>query len=119
MIAVADESKLTSEEDDIFIYNEKGEQIATSFTLRQQLKKAEGATNRSLSATILFGKWILAFLAIPPHVDKVYLDNTICVEHNCENGIDESGMGKCMDDFPPSPPYINGIHEPSSILAVG
>ena len=45
--------KANSEEDDIFIYNEKGEQIATSFTLRQQLKKAEGATNRSLSDYII------------------------------------------------------------------
>ncbi len=45
--------KANSIGDDIFIYNEKGEQIATSFTLRQQLKKAEGATNRSLSDYII------------------------------------------------------------------
>ena len=34
---------------------------------------------------------VFSYHGIPErHVDKVYLDNTICVEHNCENGIDES-----------------------------
>ena len=45
--------KANSVGDDIVIYNTKGEQIAISHTLRQQLKKAEGATNRALSDYIV------------------------------------------------------------------
>ena len=45
--------KANSVGDDIVIYNTKGEQIAISHTLRQQLKKAEGATNRALSDYII------------------------------------------------------------------
>ena len=45
--------KANSVGDDIVIYNTKGEQIAISHTLRQQLKKAEGTTNRALSDYII------------------------------------------------------------------
>ena len=45
--------KANSVGDDIVIYNTKGEQIAISHTLRQQLKKAEGTTNRALSDYIV------------------------------------------------------------------
>jgi 5-methyltetrahydrofolate--homocysteine methyltransferase len=45
--------KANSVGDDIVIYNTKGEQIAISHTLRQQIKKAEGTTNRALSDYII------------------------------------------------------------------
>ena len=45
--------KANSVGDDIVIYNTKEEQIAISHTLRQQLKKAEGTTNRALSDYII------------------------------------------------------------------
>ena len=34
---------------------------------------------------------VFSYHGIPErHVDKVYLDNTICAEHNCDEGIDET-----------------------------
>ena len=55
--------------------------------------------------------WVHAILLF-----DVYEEIVDEFKHYCgENGIDESGMGKCMDEFPPSPndgshpgPYAGG-----------